>query len=212
MKYLADLLTLTRFILGLVLLRLVFVGGHPETAFLIFLVGVLTDAFDGTCSRKWPFKKGQEPWYRKYASKYDMVADVLLAAAQVLFLTFHVDFFIGLAFIVYYIGICGVIELVVYGKFFGHPDDYTQNSLMQKDFPLAKKIILIRRHSFALCLGIINAVILYATSWPNFVKNILFILGCLIFVFMWFFLSQRRHNITRHAVKIEKELSKKKSR
>lgn len=212
MRYLADLLTLTRFILSIALFVITLKNGTPEVAFIIFLVAELTDAFDGTCARKWPFKKGQEPWYRKYAAKYDMISDVLLAAAQVLFLTFRVDFIAGVAIITYYVGVCGLLELIVYGKFFGHPDDYTKNSLMEKDFNLARKIILARRYGYTICLGIVNAFILFATSWPTAVKYILFAFGCSIFLFIWFFLRQRRKNISRDAVEIEKKLSKKKSR
>ncbi|MBR2841553.1 CDP-alcohol phosphatidyltransferase family protein [Candidatus Saccharibacteria bacterium] len=212
MRYLADLLTGARFILGLILLLLAFVGGAAENAFIIFLVAELTDAFDGTCARKWPFPKGKEPKYRKYAAKYDMVADVLLAAAQVLFCTLQVNWTVGLIVIIFYVVVCGIIELIVYGKLFGHPDDCTAGSLTRRNFPLAKKIILTRRYLYTICLGVINAFILLATSWPLAVKWGLFAFGCFIFVFMWFFLRQRRKNISRDAVEIEKALSKRKAR
>ena len=55
MRYLADLLTLTRLILAIVLLVLAFTGGSPEAAFIIFIVAELTDSVDGTCAMKWPF-------------------------------------------------------------------------------------------------------------------------------------------------------------
>ena len=209
MKYLADLLTLSRFILSIILLVLAFVGSPAENAFIIFLTAELTDTFDGTCARKWPFKKGKEPKYRKYTAIYDMVSDVLLAAAQVLFLTLQVNLVVGLIIIIFYTLVCGIIELIVYGKFFGHPDNCTSNSLIKKNFPLAKKIILDRRYIYTICIGIANAFILFATSWPNPVKYGLFIFGCSIFIFIWFFLRQRRKNISRDAVEIEKELSKK---
>ena len=208
MKYLADLLTFARFVLGIVL---VFSGVSAEVAFSVFLAAVLTDAFDGTCARKWPFPRGKEPKYRKYAAKYDMVSDALLAAAQVLFVMLRVDLAVGAAAAAYYVGVCGLVERIVSGKFFGHPDDCTKNSLMKKNFGLAKKIILARRYGYTLCLGILNAVILFATNWPNVVKGVLFAFGCSIFVFMWFFLRQRRKNISRDAVKIEQELARKKS-
>lgn len=209
MRYLADLLTLLRFVLSIILLVLAFVGSPAENAFIIFLTAELTDTFDGTCSRKWPFPKNKIPKYRKYAAKYDMVSDVLLAAAQVLFLTLQVNLIAGLVIIIFYAVICTIIEFVIYGKLFGHPDDCTPNSLAKKNFPLAKKIILARRYLYTICLGIANAFILFATNWPNPVKYGLFIFGCSIFVFIWFFLRQRRKNISRDAVKIEKELSHK---
>lgn len=210
MRYLADLLTLTRFILAISLFYgCVLHSGGPEAAFTIFLIAVLTDAFDGTCAKKWPFPKNKTPKYRKYASLYDMVSDVLLAGAQVLFLTIKVNQIAGLIVISYYAIICLAIEIIVYGKLLGHPDNCTKNSLIKKNFPLAKKLILARRYGYTLCLGIVNALILFATSWPNPVKYCLFIFGCLIFVFTWFFLKQRRKNISRNAVELEKELSKK---
>ena len=210
MRYLADLLTLTRFILSIALLILAFAGGSADAAFVVFLTAELTDTFDGTCARKWPFPKNKTPKYRKYAAQFDMVSDALLAAAQVLFVTLRVNWIAGLVVILYYIVICGVIELVIYGKFFGHPDNCTKNSLTKRNFPLAKKIVLARRYLYTICLGILNAFILFATSWPMPVKIVLFIFGCSIFVFIWVFLRQRRKNVSRDAVDIEKELSKKK--
>lgn len=209
MRYLADLLTSARLVLGIVLLILAFVGSPAENAFIIFLVAEFTDAFDGTCARKWPFPKNKTPKYRKYAAQFDMVSDVLLAAAQVLFLTLQVNLVAGLVIIAYYILVCPVVELLVYGKFFGHPDNCTPNSLTKRNFPLAKKIVLTRRYLYTICLGIANAFILFATNWLDPVKYGLFIFGCSIFVFVWFFLRQRRKNISRDAVDIEKELTKK---
>lgn len=209
MRYLADILTSTRSILSIILLVLAFVGSPAENAFIIFLAAEFTDTFDGTCARKWPFPKNKTPKYRKYAAQFDMVSDVLLAAAQVLFLTLQVNLVAGIAIIVYYVIICPAIELVVYGKFLGHPDNCTPNSLTKKNFPLAKKIVLARRYLYTICLGIANAFILFATNWPDPVKYGLFVFGCSIFVFVWFFLRQRRKNISRDAVDIEKALSNK---
>ncbi|MBR3156852.1 CDP-alcohol phosphatidyltransferase family protein [Candidatus Saccharibacteria bacterium] len=208
MRYLADLLTLSRLILALVLLVISFTGGTPEAAFIIFLTAEFTDAFDGTCARKWPFPKDRTPKYRKYAAQFDMVSDILLTFAHVLFMTLRVNMVLGIIIITYYLLSSVLGDLLVYGKILGHPDNCTKNSLTKRNFPLAKKIILTRRYIYTLCLGVVNAVILFATSWPNPVKIGLFIFGCSIFVFIWFFLRQRRQNISRDAVDIEKKLSK----
>ncbi len=211
MRYLADLLTLTRFILAIVLLFLAFLGGSPETAFIVFLTAEFTDVFDGTCARKWPFPKNKTPKYRKYAAQFDIVSDVLLAAAHVLFCTLQVNWIAGLIVIIYYLVVCGILEFILYGKLFGHPDDCTKNSLTNRNFPLAKKIILTRRYLYTICLGIINAFILFATNWSEPVKYALFVFGCSIFVFTWFFLRQRRKHVSRDAIEIEEKLSKKKA-
>ena len=212
MRYLADLLTLTRFILAIVLLFLAFSGGSPEAAFIVFLTAEFTDVFDGTCARKWPFPKDKTPKYRKYAAQFDIISDVLLAAAHVLFCTLQVNFIVGSIVIFYYLIICGILEFILYGKLFGHPDNCTKNSLTNRNFPLAKKIVLTRRYLYTICLGIVNAFILFATSWPDPVKYGLFVFGCSIFVFTWFFLSQRRKHVSRDAIEIEEQLSKKKAK
>lgn len=209
MRYLADLLTLTRLILGITLLIMSFTGGTPEVAFVIFLVAELTDAFDGTCARKWPFPKNKTPKYRKYAAQFDMVSDVVLAGAQVLFCTIRVNWIIGLIVIAYYAFACFTLELILYGKLFGHPDNCTKNSLTRRNFPLAKKLVLTRRFLYVICIGVINTFILFATHWPDSVKYGFFVFGCLIFVFAWFFLRQRRQNVSRDAVDIEQSLTKK---
>ncbi|MBR3329032.1 CDP-alcohol phosphatidyltransferase family protein [Candidatus Saccharibacteria bacterium] len=211
MKYLADILTFSRIVLSIALFFIAGLGGSPESAFIIFLVAELTDTFDGTCARKWPFKKGQEPKYRRYAAKYDMFADILLAGAQVLFVTLRINLIVGLIIIIYYLISSAGGDLWVYGRIIGHPDNCSKNSLLHRNFPLAKKFILTRRYIYVICLGIVNMMILFATSWPDLVKYSFVVLGFLIFVFAWFFLDQRRHNISRDAVDIEKHLSKQKS-
>ena len=209
MRYLADILTLSRLIIACIMLVLDIIGAPAEIIFILFIIAELTDAFDGTCARKWPFPKDKTPRYRKYAAKFDMFADVILCGAQILYVINQINQPLGLAIAIYYVVSSIGGDLLVYGKILGHPDDCTKNSLAKKNFPLAKKIILARRYLYATCLGIVNVVILFATSWPLPVKIGLFVFGCLIYLFVWFFLCQRRHNISRDAVDIEKKLSKK---
>ena len=208
MRYLADILTLSRLIIACIMLALDIIGAPAEIIFILFIIAELTDAFDGTCARKWPFPKDKTPRYRKYAAKFDMFADVILCGAQILYVINQINQPLGLAIAVYYVVSSIGGDLLVYGKILGHPDDCTKNSLAKKNFPLAKKIILARRYLYATCLGIVNVVILFATTWPLLVKIGLFVFGCLIYLFVWFFLRQRRHNISRDAVDIEKKLSK----
>lgn len=211
MRYLADALTSTRFILAIALFVLAFVGGSPESAFIIFVIAELTDVFDGTCSRKWPFPANRTPKYRKYAVKFDILADGLLAAAQILFCTLRVNWLVGLIIIIYYLVVCGTIEFIVYGKLMGHPDNCAKNSLTMRNFPLAKRIILTRRYLYAICLIVTSVCILFATNWTLSVKIAVAVGGCFVLVFIWFFLRQRRHHISRDAVEIEQKLSQRKS-
>ena len=209
MRYLADILTSTRFIIAITIFILALTGGTPEAVFILFIIAELTDAFDGTCARKWPFPKNKTPKYRKYAAVFDMVSDVALAGFQVIFVILQINQPLGLAIIIYELVSSIGGDLLVYGKLFGHPDNFTKNSLAARNFSLAKKIILTRRYIYTLCIGFVNAIILFATSWPDPVKYVLFAFGCSIFVFAWFFLRQRRQNISRDAVDIEKKLTQK---
>ncbi|MDO4612219.1 MAG: CDP-alcohol phosphatidyltransferase family protein [Candidatus Saccharibacteria bacterium] len=210
MKYLADLLTLTRFILSIILIILSLTGGDLGAGFLIFVFAELTDAFDGTCASKWPFPKNKTPKYRKYAAKYDMWTDVLLLAAMFLFFTLRVNLIAGLILGVTILLAATVVELIVYGKLFGHPDNATKTSLTHKNFTLAKKIILIRRNFYLVVIATIAAWTLYASTFSVFTKIAFTIIAILAGIFLWFFLAQRRHNISRDAVDIEKKLSKQK--
>lgn len=207
LRYLADLLTLTRLLLAIYLFVLAVTGGSANTAFIVFTVALITDMFDGTCAKKWPFPKNATPKYRKYAAQFDMVSDVMLAAAQVLFLLLRVNLVGGIVTIIFY-AICALVELVLYGKFFGHPDNCTDWSLTKRNFPLAKKIVLARRFGYTICIGCVNAAILFATDWPTPAKVAGFLFGLSLYVFTFFFLQQRRKNVSRDAVEIEKKLSK----
>lgn len=208
-KYFADLLTLTRFILSVVLIVLAFANGSIAAGFLIFVLGELTDAFDGTCATKWPFPKNKTPKYRKYAAKYDMLTDALLAFAMILFFIFRVNFVAGIIIFATYTVIGLTIEFIVYGKMFGHPDDCTKNSLTMRNFKKAKKIILARRKFYLAMIALVATWTLYASEWMMPTKIIITVVALAISAFLWFFLAQRRHNISRDAVKIEQKLSQK---
>lgn len=208
MRYLADILTLIRFVLTLVLFAKCLFGGSTAVAFCLFMLGELTDAFDGTLATKYPFPKNKTPRYRKYAAKYDMWTDTLLGIAMALFFTLRVNLVAGLVIGLGYGLLAIVIDLAVYGKLFGHPDDAKPRSLMRRNFPLAKKIILARRNLYLAAMFIVAVWTLYASEWPLGAKNTIMGIGLAVSLFLWFFLTQRRHNISRDAVEIEKKLSK----
>lgn len=208
MRYLADILTFSRIILASVLFLMSFYQAPLHAAFIVYMVGEITDALDGTCATKWPFPKSKTPWYRKYAAKYDMFADGFIALAMVLFFSLRVNLTAGLLMLIPYLIIGLIIEFVVYGKFLGHPDDCTKNCLMRRNFKLAKKIILTRRNVYLAILFTMAVWTLYASEWSMLTKNILMGIGLAGSLFFWIFLSQRRHNISRDAVDIEKKLSK----
>ncbi len=212
-KYFADILTFTRIILSIILIVIAVVPNDSKDlnciAFFLFVIGELTDAFDGTCATKWPFPKNKIPKYRKYAAVYDMLADALLAAGLALFFINKINLVVGLTVGVVYSVIAILIDFIVYGKLLGHPDTCTENSLMKKNFDLAKTIILTRRNVYLALIFTATTVTLYDSSWPLAVKITITAIAVAICVALWIFLAQRRHNISRDAVDIEKKLSKK---
>lgn len=210
MRYLADILTFTRLILAFILIFLATAVESPNigAGFLIFVIAELTDAFDGTLATKFPFPKNKTPKYRKYAAKYDMIADALTALAAALFFTLKVNFVAGLIILLCY-GIASlIVDLVVYGRILGHPDNCTKNSLTKRNFPLARRIVLARRFIYLSLIATVSVWMLYASNWPLVAKIAISIIALFVSVFLWFFLSQRRRNISRDAVNIEKKLAK----
>ncbi len=207
-KYLADLLTFIRFALSFFLIYLALSGRDVGEGLVVFLIAELTDAFDGTFASLWPFEKSKEPWYRKYAARYDMITDFLLIFAMFLFFILRVNLEAGLIIgAVTLIG-AAVVELTIYGKFFGHPDNATENSLIKKNFKLAKKIVLIRRNIYLGIIALLAIWTLIVSEWSLVVKIIILIISVAVAIFLWFFLKQRRKNISRDAVDIEKSLEK----
>ena len=89
MKYLADVLTALRFVAAVV------VGFAAwQDAWLlattVFIVGILSDAFDGPAARKWPYSVADDmrlPW-RRDPHFFDNAADLALSTAGLLGLTF----------------------------------------------------------------------------------------------------------------------------
>ncbi|MBQ3296452.1 CDP-alcohol phosphatidyltransferase family protein [Candidatus Saccharibacteria bacterium] len=208
MRYLADILTFSRMGLSVALLVMIFTDAPIHAAFIVYMIGEITDALDGTCATHFPFPKNKIPRYRKYAAKYDMLADGMLAFAVVLFFTIRVSLITGIILFATYPLISTILEFIVYGKFLGHPDDCTKTSLMHRNFKLAKTIVLARRNVYLAIMFMIAVWMLYASEWSLLTKNIIMGIGIAGSLFFWIFLSTRRHNISRDAIDIEKELSK----
>lgn len=211
MTYLADILTFSRFVLATILLLLGIFDSSADigTGFMLFIIAELTDAFDGTLATRYPFPKDKTPKYRKYAATYDMIADALTAFAAALFFTLRVNFIAGLIIIFSYGVIALIVEMVVYGRLFGHPDNCTAYSLTKRNFPLAKKLIMTRRMLYLLLIGTVAIWMLCAASWSLAAKIAIAVIALVVAIFLWFFLAQRRHHISRDAVNIEDSLTRK---
>lgn len=205
-KYLADILTFSRIVAAIFIIVWGIIGGNIDVFIVTFALAELTDSFDGYCSRRWPFKN--PPAYRKHAVAFDITADMSLWFAAVLFFTLRINLLVGLIVMIGTAAITGLIEIIVYRRFFGHPDNFAKGSLCDRNFPLAKKVVMMRRWFYLATIALVIIWSLQVTSWPLAVKCILYGVSVLVAVFLWFFLKTRRKNISRDAIELEEKLKK----
>lgn len=85
MKYVADLLTISRILLSLAILILI-ISGLWSLAIILFILAILTDTLDGTIARKWPYSSEENKtfWWRKDPHLLDNTADMVLTLATLI--------------------------------------------------------------------------------------------------------------------------------
>jgi len=89
-KYIADGLTVLR-VWSAATVLLSGVLGNWELALVMFIVGALSDAFDGPAARRWPYteEENRRYWWRKDAHQFDNFADLLLSGAGMVSLALY---------------------------------------------------------------------------------------------------------------------------
>lgn len=140
MYYLADILTALR-VAGVVAILSLAIGGDADAAgavLVIFILAELTDAFDGSCARRWPYPDdGKRRWWRIYAEEIDQIADLSLGVVTTLFVGLHLS--VGLAW-----------AIVACALFLAIPVQLWRNYRISRipnedDDPLRVRVILARR-------------------------------------------------------------------
>lgn len=110
MKYLADLLTLLRFLMAAATLGFLLTNQWGPAA-IAFGIGLLSDAFDGICARTWPFEPESSHWWRKNPHAFDNAADLSLSTAGLVGLGFSLLPFWHAAGVL--VGVAGVSVMFV---------------------------------------------------------------------------------------------------
>lgn len=82
MKYLADTLTVLRFVLAVIVAVLIVFYGNWEYALELTAIGILTDAFDGVAARKWPIAD-EDRFHPFDGHAFDNMADAALCGVLV---------------------------------------------------------------------------------------------------------------------------------
>lgn len=122
-KYLyvvADVLTLSRiFPCAVLMVIFTILGVHPSWALAVFVIGELTDAFDGPAAVKWKYPEALEKrlWWRVHKIAFDMTADMVLGATTLAYVAFRTyQFGMTLAIIVIVVGVPLHVFLVYWLK------------------------------------------------------------------------------------------------
>ena len=92
MKFVADVLTFSRFLFALGTVAAV-IGGNWGLAVVLFTIGILTDAFDGPIARRWPYTAEEEKkffWRAKDPHMWDNAADLTLSTCGLLAVVYAV--------------------------------------------------------------------------------------------------------------------------
>lgn len=166
MKYIADVLTWTRVVIATVIFGMIWLC--PESAgavFTLFVIGELTDAFDGIFARTWRYTEKEEKtlWWRRHAATIDKVADILLATATMLFVALRVWPLFG-----WVVGL-GLMAIAIPIELWRMARIQTVGSDEKKD-PFRTKVVLARRYLYVAVLVLFGVILLLSTEWPEHFK------------------------------------------
>ena len=160
--YIADLLTILEVMLTGVI---VYLGMRPEistgVASLVIFVAELCDAFDGIAARTWryPDSPGKYPW-RKFATLYDMLSDILLIVATIWYIIVRVlpQSYLWMGSLFWSLAVIGVIVAVSI-------EIITIEMAQRGNKVWADKIVIWRRQI------IYVPVVVIVTAWPLFTSG-----------------------------------------
>lgn len=86
MKFVADVLTFSRFLFAIGTLAAA-LSGSWAVAVVLFAIGIMTDALDGPIARRWPYTANEEKkffWRAKDPHLWDNTADLVLSTCGLL--------------------------------------------------------------------------------------------------------------------------------
>lgn len=183
MKYVADALTFLRYIAALTIavVGIMIVFGERDGLWQLvmglFVVGILSDAFDGPAARRWPYREAQERrmWWRKDSRKWDNNADLALSSAV----------FGTLAFSQLH-WLCAIAVLAIIGGLSALIDGTVQKLREPGKYHVAERLDVVHGWIYALELlaGLILVTALATDSWPAW-PVAYSLVGVVLLVFKW---------------------------
>lgn len=210
-KYLlADVLSYTEVALAIIMaIVAIFVPTDSGVALTIFGIGMLCDAFDGICARRWPYPSdGKYRFWRRpdYVKHLEWSKDIALGAMALLFIILQVDLAAGIIGLMAALVLGSVLQIWAdYYWLKGHkeilqvkpdaPDDMKasvarQERARRQALEKAKRIYLKRRlYLYVPAIATIVIMLLYASNWPMWVKMLLTM--ALVMIELWLLEKKR---------------------
>lgn len=172
--FIADVLSLTEILMGLTLIVMTVLRISANWAIWVVIVGELCDAFDGIAARRWPYPPTDKPyWWRipKVVQTIEHLSDILLIGALAFYLltqgttvTYWIVLICGITIAGFCIGVETALNII--GKY--APDDKR------------RRLITIRRVVYLIGIAIGLVEIVYCTTWPNWIKTAVYIIGDIV--------------------------------
>jgi len=174
-KYIADLLSLIEVIMGCSLLVMTILRTPCDLAIWFFVTGELCDAFDGIAARRWPYPPGEKPhWWRvpRTVQFIEHLSDILILSALAFYLLTQgpivrqITLTCGIAIAGFCIGVEVALRIVGANA----PKSNRQ------------RLIIVRRIIYLVGIAIGVIELLACTTWPVWLKAVLYAVGILISV------------------------------
>ena len=192
-KYLiADLLTLSRALLAVVIFVLTCASNEPITGWvlLIFCVGSMTDALDGEFARKFPYPRDRKyRWWRDYHPEVDLyqyeindiIADLMIGLATLIYIAAWVNPLIG----GFYLG--ASIGVGVYVYFATNAEIFSMSQTpgtVELTNEIREFLILLRRKWYAGGIAIVVFTLIVAAKLPALVTILLVVIGFCVGIYL----------------------------
>lgn len=198
--HIADLLTLSRFLLAVALFVLVFTISEPKNrlVLLLFSLGSLTDALDGEFARKYPYPKdGKARWWRKYQFDYDLyqyeindiVADLLLGLATLVYIAKWISPLLGGFYLGASIGVGLFVYFVTDQAVFNTPRGLGTFEVIEE---IRTAIVLYRRKWYGGGIAIVIFTLILAAKFHVLITIPLILLGMLIGIYIIYLKRETR--------------------
>ncbi len=186
--HIADLLTLSRLLVGVAILVLTFTIQEPKNRLILtlFSVGSLTDALDGEFARKYKYPNdGKRRWWREYNFDYclyqyeinDIIADLVIGTMTLIYIARWISPFFGGIYLGATFGVGIFVSATTNSELFTHPQEVGTSRIIEE---IRVFIILKRRKWYARGIAVVILTLIIAAKFPLIVTALLILTGIIV--------------------------------